>query len=795
MLVLAGSLVGSAAAQTAPAPVRVGVLLDGTSEMTRSALSIFRAEMMAFFGADGPLVFDDRHVVSAGWTGAGARGALDQLFADPGVDVVVALGPIGSHELALRPAHGKPSIAAMVVDGALQGLPRSEGGSGVHNLTYIDAAYTTVRVLEQFHRILPFRSLAVLVHPGLVEAIPGLPEVVAQQAAALGFGLTIVRVEESGAAAVGLLPEGTDAVYLGPLERLAPASYDSLVGALTARRLPVFTVLGRYGVERGALAAYAPREDIERRARRTAVDIQRIRSGEDAATLPVVLAAIPELTLNLATASAIGFAPDWDVLIEADLVADAPPAPGPAWTLESAAREAVRVHADIRAAERDIAVSGEEVRRARAVLLPQVSASTTGTLVRDATAAASFGQQPERQLTGSLNISQVLISDDAWAGYGIAGRRQDARVAARRRTELDVVVEAATAYLSVLRTRAQAGVQRANVRRTRANLELAQLRELTGAAGLADVYRWQSELARARRAVLDADAQQRIAEVALNRMLERPLEEPFTLADATAADSAFITSEPRLFGYLGNAATFRTFRDFMVAEAVSSSPELRELDAGIAAQQRALRAAARGLWWPTLSVQASLSSSLARGGSGTHGLVLPPELPALPGAPDETWSIRFSLSRPLFTGLEREAARAEAGLELDRLAFVRRSLAYSVERQILSTLHLASASWAGIRQATEAADAARRNLDLITDAYAQGAVAVISLIDAQQSALDADQRAADAVYGFLADLLRVERAAGAFHLLRSARERDDLFARLDDYFRAAGVASGQPRGP
>lgn len=781
-LVLSGDNV--LAQQAAQMRARVGVVLDGDSEATREILSAYRDEIMAFFGADHGIEFDERAVVAANWTAPGARAAIDRLFADPRVDVVLALGPIGSNELARRATHVKPAIAAAVVDGRLQQLPLRDGASGVPNLTYIDAASSTTRMLEQFRTVVPFRSLGILVNEGLPEAIPALREAVESQSSAANVVAHIIPVASSGVAALAGLSTDVDAVYLGPLDRLPAAAYDSLLSTLQQRGLPAFTVLGRPGVERGALAAFAPRDDLERRARRVAVDLQRILSGEDAGTLPVGLAAIPELTLNMATARAIGFAPEWQVLIEADLINQEPPAEGRQWSIATAAREAMRMHSDVRAAEYDVAAGSQEVRRARSALLPQLSATTTGSLVRESTAAASFGQQPERSLTGSLNLTQVLISDDARAAHKIAGFQQEGRVAVQQRTQLDVALDAGIAYLDVLRARAQSRVQHANLRRTRANFELAQLREITGAAGLGDVYRWQSELANARRAVLDADAQLSIASTKLNRMLERPLEEPFTVADATPADSSFITSEARLFDYIGNGETFRVFRDFMVGEALSGSPELRELDAGIAAQKRSRQSAARKQWWPTLSLQAGLTSAIARGGAGTNGQPFPPD--ASP-APDESWSVRLQLSRPLFTGFEQEAAKEQADLQLERLTFVRRSTERSIAQQMLSALHLASASWPSIRQARESAEAAQRNLELMTDAYSRGAVAVISLIDAQQAALNADVSAADATYTFLTDLMRVERAAGEFHFFRSPSAREGWIERLDAFFRAAGV--------
>ena len=87
--------------------------------------------------------------------------------------------------------------------------------------------------------------------------------------------------------------------------------------------------------------------------------------------------------------------------------------------------------------------------------------------------------------------------------------------------------------------------------------------------------------------------------------------------------------------------------------------------------------------------------------------------------------------------------------------------------------------------AREGADAAGNNLELVSDAYSQGLVSIIDLIDAQNAALVADLSAATAVYDFLVDWVEVERAVGRFSLFMTADGRNDFFDRLQ-----ASVAGG-----
>jgi outer membrane protein len=787
-LVVAVAQSGLAQAQQSRrhAPLTVGVVLDGHSTFNDSVRVVFEREIIAFFGSERVVEFPARATVEADWSSAGAAAVIDRLFADTGVDLVLALGPIGSNELAHRRALPKPSIAALIVDAPLQGLPNQSGASGVANLSYVNIAYTASRTLQLFHDLVSYRKLAALIHPGLLAALPQLIQHARADAQAIGVSLEFVPVTNSAADALRAVPADVDAIYLTPLDQLPDRGIDSLIQAFTARRLPTFAYTGRAEVERGALASYAPKDDFSRRARRVAGNMQRIKNGENAGTLPVDLAAIAQLTLNMATARAIGYSPDWNTLTEAELINEQPPAAGPTWSLAQVAQEAVRVNLDLRVADRSVASGREDVRIARAGLLPQAQASATGTMIKEQTAAASLGQQAERQSQGQLSFSQVLISDQTWANYAVETHQQAGREANYHRSTLDVTQDATRAYLNVLRAKAIASVERTNIKLTRSNLDLAVLRERTGASSLADVYRWQAELAQGRRSVLGADAQVQVAQLDLNRILNRPLEETFQTEEATVDDPMLITGDPRMFAYFDNPATFRVFRDFMVREGQAASPELRTLDAAIAAEGRVATAARRSFWLPTLTAGGTLSDIFSRGGAGST----PPSLGPItvPRPPDATWSLRLQASIPIFTGLQRVAARAQADIALDRLTLQRQSVDLSISERIRSSLHVAGAAWAGIQQARAAATAAHQNLDLVTDAYSRGAVSIINLIDAQQTALSADEAAANAAYDFLIDLMNVERAVGQFDFFRSPEERQSFYQRLDAFYRAAGVS-------
>ena len=111
-----------------------------------------------------------------------------------------------------------------------------------------------------------------------------------------------------------------EAVYLAPLGHLSAEERDRIFKALIRCKLPSFSHRGRWEVERGAFAGLATEGISSRLARRTALNIQRILLGEDAGTLPYAFPARERLTINMATARAIGVYPPFSVLAEAELL-------------------------------------------------------------------------------------------------------------------------------------------------------------------------------------------------------------------------------------------------------------------------------------------------------------------------------------------------------------------------------------------------------------------------------------------------------------------------------------------
>jgi outer membrane protein TolC/ABC-type uncharacterized transport system substrate-binding protein len=767
--------------------VRVGVVIDGPWERNDQIREMTQREILTLTEGEFDVRFPDSKIIIADWTLDGVRSATEQLLADPEIDMVLTMGVLASSDVSRRANLPKPVVAPFTIDAELQGLPAKDGGTGVKNLHYLSRPSPVARDIQMFREIVPFERVLVLMNSAVLQGVPELHARFAETLQEIGVNSTIAAVERTVDSALTQLTPQTEAVYIAPLLHLQPGDFQKLIDTLIERKIPSFSLLGIHEVEQGVMATLGP-DIFPNFTRRIALNVQRILLGEEPADIPTAFAVGERLTINMATARAVGVSPPFSVLTEAVLINEERKTVERHLNLSKVLQEAIDKNLDLAAEGHFVSASKQNINIARSNLLPQIDLSATGLLIDDDRAAASLGSQAERTLFAGGTLTQLIFSESAWANFSIQKELQKNRVEQLDQLRQDIGQEAATAYLDVLRAKTFESVQKENLKRTRENFELAKVREKIGYSRRSEVYRWESEIANDRLDVISANAQRNLAEIALNRLLHQPLEEPFLTDEADLNDPSLSISGEGVQNYYDDPLSFKTFRAFLVDEGLTLSPELRAIDAVVAAKNRELLSTNLAFWMPTVALQAEVSRLLKEGGAGVSGLQLPPEVPFLiPQADDTDWSVALNVSIPLSEGGNRFAQRSRAKQELQELNLRRQSLAELVEQRIRSALHIAGASRAGIGLTRSAADAAKKNLDFVTDAYSRGAVDIIDLLDAQNAALNAGLAAANAVYDFLIDLVEVERSVGKLYFLATETERSAMGSRLREYFQKAGV--------
>jgi len=762
-----------------PPVVNIGFITDGPwiRDLIPFPEALLQQEIIDLTAGEFDVRFPPDKRIQADWTVGGVKRAIDRLLSDPQVNLIITLGILSSSEVCRRKQLPKPIIAPFVFDPELQGLPLKKGASGVPNLNYVSSYKNLETDLKSFREILPFSQLTVLVDE-LLQNFPNVLHEIRKAANSMDISVTILTVGASVEPVFKKISSDTQAVYVTPLLRIVPEEFNGLVSYLNKNRIPTFSLWGREEVEKGLLASISPRADKSRLARRVALNVQRILLGEDAGSINVAFSRGEQFTINMATARMTGVYPPWGILTEAELLNEELEGIERQLTLQSAVHEAVKANLELAAEDRRVFAGEYLVREARSSLLPQFNLASQGLIIDEDRSEASFGRQPERTVSGSITARQIIYSEDAWANYHVQGYLQQSRMEEREALRLDIALDASTAYLNVLRATTSLRIQRENLKLTRANLERARVRQSIGVSSPAEVFRWESEIANNRRAVIASQARLQQSKNALNRLLHRPLKELFIVSETSLNDPLLLVSDRRFLEYVEDPKKFEVFGNFLVQEAFETAPELRQLDMSIAAQKRILLAANRAYWLPTFSFQSDVNELLAEGGSGKRD-------DSILSQNDTEWSVGVFASFPLFSGGEKKATLNRTSEELLKLEIQRQAVAERIEERVRYAMQLTGASYPSIQLSRDAAEAAHKSLDLVKDAYARGSVSIITLLDSQYAFLVSDENAQNSVYDFLIDLMRVERSIGKFEFFLTQDDRKSFFQRLESFFKKA----------
>jgi len=764
--------------------VVIGVVEDGPHARSLIPLDVLSTELGQLTAGEFDIRFPADKRLDGGWTRAGAQRALQRLLADPEVDVVLCAGFIVSHEAARIPALAKPVIASIVSDQRLQGFPQRGLSSGKKNFVYVTNFHAIDDDLRLFRQAVPFGHLAILVDAETLQAVLDLSaSKFSQLSEQLGVRITPVPVGNSVPAVLRALPGDVDAVYVTPLLRFDGQAMRELAQGFIQRKLPSFSLYGVSEIEAGLLMASGGRPgDLIRVARRIALNIQRILLGEDAGDLPVALQGSHRLAINMRTARSIGYSPRFAVLTDAEQYFRDEAEAGTPLTLVAAMNEAVQANLDLQVSSYGPRLAGEEVRSARAALLPQLELG--GQWARVDARRAFPGIRAERSTDVTGEVRQLIYSDDARAAWQISRHLESVSGERHRAVVLDTLRAAGRHYMNLLRAMALEDVRRSNLEVTRANLSLATVRESIGYSGRADVLRWQSRLALDRRDLIDARASRYQAETQLNRVLNRPLDDHIKPLDSSVEAALTLFGRKRFQALIDNERAWSTFQDFVVSKGLEQSPEARQAGRLVEAGERRVLAARRRFWLPELALEAAGSSNLDRSGAGAGSI----DLGGGPiGLQDRSWNIGLRARLPVFSGGALRAGLNHARLALRQQRRQREAVEERVAMQIRLALQRVGSSYPAIELSTAAAQASSENLRIVTDAYSKGAVSVTDLIDAQNAALTARLAAAEARYVYLADLIDVLRAAGDFSLMLDAQRQEGWFREVEEFFAMRGV--------
>ena len=765
-------LVLPAHAQIEKSYLYIGLLLDFEAEAAKREprLALLQEEIHKVLGVNTSVHFLPEHLRFS----AEYEDYLS-LANDPAVDLIIAAGPASAAMLAAQGDLLKPTIAVGILDVELQQMPLVEPGvSGASNFTYVLSTHPMQKDLAAFHHIHPFSHLAVIISENLQGTLDFASFF---DRLAAPYGAQVELVFWGAEEPFPVLSEAVDAAYLAMVFERSPEEIALLAEELAERKLPSFAMSQSY-VDAGMMACIGEDNGRGLILRKLAMLVEGVALGEELAAMPVQHNLDDQWVLNAATIRRIGLDLSFETLFSARFLKGDEPTTERRLSLQEIIAEGLQSNLDLRIERRNVDLASQNTRQAKSSLLPTVDASATLLQVDPDVAERALGQQPERTGTGTGTAQQVLFSEPVLANVKIQHYLAEA---ARHRADLvalDVVLNLATAYFDILLVKTGGRIQDENLEASRRNLKIARTRNAVGYAGVADIFRWESEVARATQASIESFNNLYLAKVQLNRLLNRAdIGEEFEVVDARLSDELFGRFDPTFMGSLiDRAGDVEILTDFLVAEALQNMPSLKQLAANMKAAERQQQMNRRQYYLPTVVLRGQADYTFWRDGKGTP--------PASADPLDATWNLALHFTYPLFQGNQRKIAIDQTAIQQQQLRLQEESLRQQLSQAVRVRMTNLVSRRTNIHFAEVAATSAQKNFELVQDAYQKGQLAITQLVDAQRTALSARQAEAGAFYEYLVSYLQLENSIGGYTMFMTSEEQEAFVGRLTAFFAA-----------
>jgi len=694
---------------------------------------------------------------------------------DPSVSLVAASGFAAVQavlELIKQGPFQKPVILITPVDPEALGLPYdpSKKTSGFKNLTYVAKEETIEKSVEVFRGLAPFKTLYVLLDP---EHFAAAGKTIDKHLKGRDYRIRFIESKGSSQDILARIDrEKPEALLMAPSSSNS-ADFEALIEGLVARKIPTFSTIGYDDVDKGVLAGRTP-PFYTRLARRIAIDIDRIVSGDEPSELPVVLELDMKTIVNRQTASRIGISIPFDVLLTADVLKEPEPK-GSQLTLSSSVAEALKNNLNFKVQNEVIKVASKDHLLRWTDYLPKLISHLDYDIV-DSGRAERLPAVPKSEFGYGLSLDQLIFSDPVIREIIISKKQVKIEKLNYQDTELVITDETVRTYLSYLRAKALRKVEYENLKAVRANLKTAEDKFKAGKGPREDVLRWESEEAQSKSQVLRRESDVAEARVTLNQLLDHPQEEDFSEEDVALETVGVYQKARTVHPYLKDAETFKRVMDFAAGYAREHSPSLKAIETAVE-QRKQAKAAARGKFYLP---EAKL------GGDLRHN-VSERTLAVDPVSTQNEWDFGMRVTFPFFDGGKREVDYLKQQNEIDRLKFKHMLKAQEIERDLRRAGYEMLHSLPSVDFSRISFDKSAQNFEIVKAKYREGLVDITALIDAQTNKFGREADAVIAIYDFLDDLSRFDRQLSKYFMLASEEERAQWRQSIDQYLKGKGA--------
>jgi len=757
----------------------ISLVVDGKVEYKENLEKALKEEIIQLVGRDFDVKFSKKHRYSGGWDYIKIADSVNKALRDDG-DLVITIGGLSSHYAARKPSYRKPLVATTIIDPIMQKVPYKNGHSNKKNMTYSSGFFSIKKDIETMRELKEVKKVAVLLNATMIKNTPSIGKYVLSIFKKKNIEATIIPVSNNFSDLLDTIDPDTDMVYATPLFHLNDEKRREMYLELRLKELASFSALGRDDVELGALFGNVPPSDKKRLIRHIALQVQQIALGASASKLDVNFAPYSSLSMNTRTAIEIGYAPSWELLSKCDLV-DNEKGDSHTFSMQQILDRAVAHNLSVISATHQVKVSEEQKNKAEAALLPQIQFGADIRQIDQDRAVASMGTVPEFSPLIKAGLFQNLYNQQYNANISINESFLSAKTHKQDQLKLDVALQASLAYLQILHFQSRLAILKDNLELSKKNLRSSITKREIGLGHDSDIFRWESKISSDKKNVVVTHSALVQARYTLNALLDLPQKLQLNLINITQDDPVFMTHHAEIEEYLKNPKDFLRFESFLVIHGKAASPEIFELEDLKSARKRLVESNNDAYYLPSISIEGSYLYSFGEGDDTLRKEWEEAAGVTIPAFDANSWDIGVYLKYSVFEGGAKSAA-----LEESRAAFLAteaetKNYTNIIEKNIRNGLYQAKASYLSITLSHQAYVAAKKNLDLIGTVYVQGSTDILHLLDAQSETLRAALLENDTRFGFMKDLLKLQRGIGQVNFNIGDEKWSEFITALDSH--------------
>ncbi|MBP7212436.1 TolC family protein, partial [bacterium] len=541
--------------------IKYAFVFDGPSEKNEEVLKKFKQSIIETTAPDYKAGFSQKNVYTGNWTTKSVQDASERAM-NSDATMVVSLGYLSTKYYNSK--HDKPKFVVTIDQYGLRDL----GGD------FFNPVQQSLKGIQLFHRLIPFKKVAVLMNESFYKTRKDWNDILSEKLK--GFDYKVIPVENSNIdeALKRISSFNADAVVITPLFNLSEDKKHILISGINSKKIPTFSTMGKDDVQDGVLMG-AGAYDLDRKlAEATSFSIRGVLNGAKMQPKPIQFYEDQIIYFNKDTADLIGYDPHLRLLNNAEIISNKKPQ---VYNLSTVFDTLSKQNIDIERKKLLVTAAKRASLAAMLKYLPTLEMTLGYQQYNYDYADSTKISMPEKTGVFSMGVEQIIYSPALVTNILVKKKAVNFAKDEQRLTEQNMGIDVATLYIQELILENLVAVQKQNVVESRENLAIARVREQMGLCGKEETLRWATQLFTEDQEFLDMKADLKNVRLAINKLLDKPQSERFSLAPLRANDPAFFTSCINIIDYVSTPNNLEAFTKMLVDESYKVSPELAKL--------------------------------------------------------------------------------------------------------------------------------------------------------------------------------------------------------------------------